>query len=165
VVAAAQGQQPLPARTSPRTRRLQRHLDRHLDGDRSRVREEHVNEPAWRHPRQPLGETDGGLVRQPAEHHVSHPSELVCDRRVQDGVAVTVDRTPPGGHAIHQLAPVGQTQPHALGGHDRKRVAFRRNRTVRVPHVAPVGFGELIPCPRRRQARPTAERACPGRAA
>ena len=81
-------------------------------------------------------QADRRLVREPAEHHVRHPPQLLAHRLVQRRMAIAVDRTPPRRHPVDQLAPVGQPQAHALGGDDRQRLGWRRGqRAVGMPHV------------------------------
>ena len=67
------------------------------------------------------GQPNRGLVREPSEHDVRHPIELVAHRPVQDRMAVAMDGTPPGRHPVDQLAPILQTQSNAGGGCDRQR--------------------------------------------
>ena len=138
VVAAAPGHQPVLARTSARALVLEAHLDRDLDRHRARVGEEHVLEPRRRDLDEGAGQVDRGRVGEAAEHHVAHGAELVADRRVEDGMGVPVHGRPPRRHAVHQLPPVGEAQPHPLGGDDRKRRHERGHRRVRVPYPPPV---------------------------
>ena len=54
------------------------------------------------------GQAHGRLVGQTAEHHMRHLPQLLVHRRVQRGVAIAVDGTPPRRHPIDQLASIGQ---------------------------------------------------------
>ena len=62
---------------------------------------------------QALGQAQRGLVREPAEHHVGHTRKLLARCRIELRVAVAVDRAPPRGHAVDQLAPIAETQARA----------------------------------------------------
>ena len=118
---------------------LQAHLDRDLDDDRTRIAQEGVLEPVGGQRDQPVGQRDGGLVRQPAEHHVAHPAQLVPGGGVQRGVPVAVDRRPPRAHPVDELAAVGEPQPHAGRRLDRQAAARApaSARTGATPAVGP----------------------------
>ena len=64
--------------------------------------------------------------------------ELLGDGRVECSVAIAVDRAPPGGHPVDQLAPVGQPQANALCRDDRQRRQSRGQGAVGVPDALPV---------------------------
>ena len=87
---------------------------------------------------EPLGKADGGLMREPAEHHVRHASSCSAQRGVERGVAVAVDGAPPRRHAVDQLASVGQTQAYPLGGQHRQGGCGGGQRRVGVPHALTV---------------------------
>ncbi len=149
VVPAAPGQQPGLGREAAGAPVLQAHLHRDLDADRARVAQEDVLEPVRGELDQPAGEGHGRLVRQPAEHHVAHPGELVAGRGVQRRVGVPVDRRPPGRHAVDQLTAAGQAQPHPLGRLDDERLLGAGHRPVRMPHPPPVDLEQVLRHPRR----------------
>ncbi len=121
VVAAADREQASALGMADRALVLQSHLDRHLHRHRAGVGEEHVLQAIRRDLHQPLGKLHSRLMRQTTEHHVSHALQLLAHCRVQRRMAIAVDRTPPRGHAVDQLAPIGQAQTHALGGDHRQR--------------------------------------------
>ena len=145
---------------------LQAELDRDLDRDRAGVGEEHLLQPVGRDLHQALRQTHGRLVREPAEHHMRHPPELLADGGVERGVAVAVDRAPPRGHPVDQLAPVGQRQAHALRRDDRQRGQRAGQRAVGMPDVLAVEREQCVPVaqisPRRGRSRACARRT-PGR--
>ena len=124
---------------------LQAHLDRDLDADRARVAQEHVLEPVRGERRQPVGQGHGRLVRQPAEHHVAHPAQLVAWRRRRAPGARTR-----GCAAHHDDMPsissraVRQPQPHAAGSGDDQRRMRARHRRVRMPDPLPVQLKQLF---------------------
>ena len=101
--------------------------------------------PAGASSREPLGQPDRRLVREAAEHHVRHPPELLAHGRVERRVAVAVDRAPPRGHPVDQLAPVGQPQAHPLGRDDRQRGQRRGQRAVGMPDALGVEREQLVP--------------------
>jgi hypothetical protein len=113
VVATANRQQARPARLSLRLPVLQRHLDRHFDRHRAGVAEKHVLQRLRRDGDQLACKADRRLMRQSAEHHVRHAAKLLRDRPVEFRMVVAVNRTPPRRHAVDQLAPVGEPEPHA----------------------------------------------------
>ena len=110
VVAAPDGQKARAPVVPPGALKLQAHLDRDLDRHRPGVGEEHDIQRNGRQLQQPLGEAHRRLMREPAEHHVGHPGELLAHRPVQGGMTITVNRAPPRGHPVDQLAAVGQPQ-------------------------------------------------------
>ena len=101
--------------------------------------------PAGASSTQALGQAHRRLVREPAEHHVRHALELLAHRRVERRVAVAVDRAPPRGHPVDQLAPVGELQAHALGRDDRQRRQRRGQRAVGMPDALAVEREQLRP--------------------
>ncbi len=113
-------------------------LDSHFDRDRSGIGEKDVFQSRRGHCYQPLRKLDRWSVREPAEHHVRHPADLVLDRGVEHGVAVAPNRRPPRGHGVDQLAPVGEPQPNAEGRHNREGWALGGERRVWVPNVVAV---------------------------
>ncbi len=145
VVAAAHGQQPRALGMAARALKLQAQLDRDLDGDRAGVGEEHPIQPVGRDLDQTLRQAHRRLVREPAEHHVRHPPELLSDGGVERGVAVAVDRAPPRGHAVDQLAAVRQLQAHALRRDDRQRRLRAGQRAVGMPDVLAVEREQCVP--------------------
>ena len=134
VIAAAQREQ---AR-APRASGLQAHLDRDLDGDRARVGEEDVLERIWRECDEAPCELDRRLVREAAEHDVSHAAQLRGRRSVEGRVAVAVDRAPPRRHGVDRLATVSEPQAHASCGFDQERLERGGHRRVRMPDVRTV---------------------------
>ena len=134
VVAAADRQQ-ARARSAPeRALVLQAHLDRDLHRDRARSR----RRTRARGPR--ARARSGARPARTAGSCVSPPNitcailpELLARGAVERRVAVAVDRAPPRGHAVDQLAAVGQAQAHALRGDDRQRGQRCRQRAVWVP--------------------------------
>ena len=144
VVRAAEREQPRLLGTPGAPPVLQHHLQGDLDRDGARVREEHVLQRRGRDGDQAGGQRDGRLVGEAAEHDVGHPVELGPQRGVERGVAVAVDRAPPRGHAVDELAPVGQAQAHARGRGDGERRLRRGHRPVGVPDVLAVGRQELV---------------------
>jgi hypothetical protein len=143
VVAAPHGQQAMALGPSPTQPVLDGHLDRHLDRHRPGVREEHAGQAIGGHGDQPAGQADRRRMGQPAEHDVRHLGDLVGDRLVERRVVVAVDRRPPRGHAVDQLAPVGQRQAHPVGPHDRQVGGASGARCVGMPHVGLVELDEI----------------------
>ncbi len=142
VVAAAPGHQPLFARLSDRAPVLEAHLHGHLDRHRTGVGEEDVLQAVRGDLRQPGGEPDGGLVGEPAEHHMAHPVQLAAGGLVEHRVVVSVHRRPPGRHSVDQFGPAfdrfGQSQSYAGRRRDDQRIVPAGHRAVRVPDVLPV---------------------------
>ena len=135
VVAAAERQQPRAPALPAVEPVLQRHLARHLDRHRAALGEEHALEVARQQRRQPLGQPQGRLVHQPAQHHVRHPAELPRHRVADVRVVVAVAGGPPGGDAVDQHPAVGQPDPAPVGPGCPKR-------RMRGPHLG-VGKPEV----------------------
>ena len=152
VIAAPDREQPRALRLAAGALELQAHLDRDLDRDRPRIGEEDSPELAGRQLEQPLGQAHGRLVGEAAEHHMRHAAKLLLQRRVEARVGVAVDRAPPRGHAVDQLAPVGELQAYAAGGGNRQRGQRRGQRAIGVPHALAVEREQCVPAA---QARPT----------
>ena len=145
VVPATHGEESLSLRSSACRLVLERELEGDLDRHRAGVGEEDVGHRPRGHRREALGEPDGGLMGQAAEHDVAEPVDLLVGRRVEDGVAVAVDRAPPRGHRIDSLEPLAlrgrEAQPDARGALDGIRLGSVEGR-VRVPDEAAVAGGE-----------------------
>ena len=145
VVAAAHGQQPRALGLAARALKLQAQLDRDLDGDRAGVGEEHPSSPSGASStRRSARRTAGSCVSPPNITCAIRPS---CSRaaRVERGVAVAVDRAPPRGHAVDQLAAVRQLQAHALRRDDRQRRLRAGQRAVGMPDVLAVEREQCVP--------------------
>ena len=155
VVAAPQRQQPRALGVPQRALELQAHLDRDLDRHGARVGEEHSLEPSRREREQALGQAQRGLVREPAEHHVGHARKLLARCRIELRVAVAVDRAPPRGHAVDQLAPIAETQARAARALHRQRVQGGRQRAIGMPNALAVEREQCLPAV---QAAPTPRR-------
>ena len=116
VVAAPHGQQPRALAGARRARWNCRHiLIATSTDDRAGVGEEH-RAPAPRaraRRRRSARRTAGSCVSPP---NITCAIRSSCSRtaRVERRVAVAVDRAPPRGHPVDQLAPVGELQAHAL---------------------------------------------------
>ena len=120
--------------------------------DRAGVGEEHALSPS-------------GVDRRPAARRAAPPArassppnitcaislQLPADRRVERRVAVAVDRAPPRGHPVDQLAAVGQRQAHALGARRPAAAPERRQRAVWDARRA---RGRARAAPPSRSARP-----------
>ncbi len=136
VVAAAHGEESLSLRSPARRLVLERQLEGDLDRHRAGVGEEDVGHRSRGHRREALGEADGGLVGQAAEHDVAEPVDLLVGRRVEDGVAVAVDRAPPRGHRVDGLETLAlrgrEPQADTRGALDGIRLGPVEGR-VRVP--------------------------------
>ena len=139
MVAAAPRRQTGPPGVADRALVLDRHLRRDLYGHRARVGEEDLVQRAGGEAGEPRGQLDCRFVREPAEHHVAHRVDLPVRGRVEVWVPVTVDRRPPRAHAVDELAPVGQPQPHTLRRDHRQWLGARGEPAVGVPHVLGVG--------------------------
>src|SRR5205085_11632792 len=74
---------------------LQGGFDRDLDRDRAGVTEEDSVQPRRRDVDKAFGEAYGGFVREAAEHHVRHLSELVTHRGVETRMTISVQSRPP----------------------------------------------------------------------
>ena len=122
VVPAAPGQQPR-LRPAPRERQYCRHIFTATSTETGRSRRGTRAQARRGERHQPVGQGHGGLVRQPAEHHVADPPQLLAGRRVERRVPVPVNRRPPGAHAVDQLPAVGQPQPHPARRLDDQRPA------------------------------------------
>jgi hypothetical protein len=85
VIAAPDRQKPRALRPPERALVLQAHLDRHLDRHRSGVGEEHRSSPSGAISSRRSARRTRRLVREPAEHHVRHPLELLAHRLVERG--------------------------------------------------------------------------------
>ena len=145
VVAASHGEEALSLRSSARRLVLERQLEGDLDRHRAGVGEEDMGHRSRGHRREALGEPDGGLVGQAAEHDVAEPAELLVGRRVEDGVAVAVDRAPPRGHRVDGLEPLAlrrrEAQADARSTLDGIRLGAVEG-CVRVPDEAAVAGAE-----------------------
>ena len=142
VVTAADGEQAAffgPAECEPV---LQRQFDRDLHGHGTRVAEKDALEITRRQLHQPLAERDGGFVGEAAEHHVRHAFELAAHCGLDVRVPVAMDAGPPGRHAVDQLAPVGQPQPHALRRRDLEE-GRGLGRRVGMPHSLVIALDQV----------------------
>ncbi len=113
-------------------------LESHFDRNRSRIGKKDVFQALRGHGDQTLRKFDRWSVREPTEHDVRHPAQLVLDGGVEHGVAVAPNRGPPRGHGVDQLTPVGEPQTDAGGGHNRDGWALGGERCVWVPNVVAV---------------------------
>jgi hypothetical protein len=148
VVAAPPGHQPVFAGQAAAAPVLQRHLHRDFHRHRPGVTEEDRLQPGGGDVHQQLGQPGRRFVGEATEHDVIHRAELGGHRRVQNRVAVTVDRGPPGAHGIEhldRLAVADQRQPGAAGadGH-HGRDCLGADGAVGVPHVGGVDRADLL---------------------
>lgn len=97
---------------------LEGHLHRHFYSDRTAVGIEDGVQSRGQYAEEKLGQFDGGAMRKPSEHDVTHPTELQLGCGIEPWVIVAMDGSPPRAHAIDKFAPVFQIDAHALGAAD-----------------------------------------------
>ena len=124
---------------------LDGHLEGDLDGDGAAVGVEDFVHRGGRDAQETLGEVDGGLVGEAAEHHVAHLGGLLLRGLDQDGVGIAVDGAPPTTHALDQAAAVGQDELATLGAVDLVGGLGRDGGGVGMPEMVTVeGFKENV---------------------
>ena len=147
VIAAADRQQFRFGRQPLSPPILRGHFNRHLHGHGSGVREEDLFQPRWRQRQQFAPQIDGRFMGDAAKHHMGHVLHLRVQRGVQLWVVVTVNRRPPGRHAVDQLFAAGEPEAHAAGARDRVNRQRRRRRGVRMPQM--IAIEVQIVCAKR----------------
>ena len=135
VVTAAKAQEPRPPRLAAVQAILQGHLHRNLDGDRARLREEHVREIAGQNACEPRRQRIGRRMREPAEHHVRHARELRGDGGADVRMVVAVAGGPPRRDAIDELAAVGEIKPYSVRALDDERRRRGFHLPIRQPQM------------------------------
>ncbi len=152
VVPAAPGHDPAALRPALRALVLQAHLEGDLDRHRPGVGEEHVPQVARGRGGQQRRQARGGLMGQTAEHDVAEAVDLGAGGGVEDGVAVAVDRRPPGGHAVDDLpfaaVVADEAQARALGTGDDVGGAGGAgpHGRIGVPEQVAVDFADPLGC-------------------
>ena len=124
---------------------LDRHFHSHFDSHRTGVRKEDGIEPWGCYLDESFGQPDPGFVCEPAEHDVGHGDKLVFDDSIQNRMIVAMDGAPPGRHAVDEFCSVGEAQPNALGGNNRKNSGFPRHRRVGMPDLRAVCSQQFLP--------------------
>jgi len=131
---------------------VERKLQRDLDRARSIVGIEHATQRAGRVRRtrrdrdERLGELDRGLVREPGQHDVVEPVELVLQRLDDARMPVPEQARPPRTDRVEIAPPVVAVQPRALGAcdrHHRQRFVIVHLR-ARMPDDGEVARGEAV---------------------
>ena len=139
---------------------LQGEFDGDFDCHRSGIGKKHMVEPGRSEVDQGARKFGCAFMGEAAKHDMGHALELLAHGRIELRVTIAVDGRPPGGHAVDQLAAVGELQTAALGSHYRKHRRRIDQRAVRMPDMLTV-VGEpgrrLIHDPAR-----TCQRAAPG---
>ncbi len=117
---------------------LERHLNRDLDADRAGVREKDLRQRSGGQIDEPCAQGHGGLVCEPAEHHVGHPIQLITSRPQKLRRSIAVDGSPPRCHSVDQLPPVEELEAHAVRATDWVHGRSIDRRRVGVPYVCSV---------------------------
>ena len=119
VVAALEVHDVVPGRLAAVGPVVAGHLERDLRGRCPVGGVEGVAEVSGGQLREALGEGHDRLVREPREHGVLEPAQLVRDGRVDRGVRVPEEVHPPGAHAVDEAVPLEVLEPCTVAARHR----------------------------------------------
>ncbi len=112
---------------------LQGHLHRHFHAHRAAVGEEHVFEPGRRDPHQLAGQPVGGLVGEPAQHHVAQGVRLFLDGGHQAWMRVAMDHAPPGTGGVEQRLAAFEEEARPFAAEDLGRGSLGEQMGIGMP--------------------------------
>ncbi len=94
---------------------LNSHLHSHFHGHAAAIGIEYIVHTLGRYLQEHLTQRDSRVVRQSAEHYMTHTRQLFDGGGIYHRVVVTVDDAPPRGHSVHQFGTVRQGDDASVG--------------------------------------------------
>ncbi len=116
------------------------HLERHFHRYRSRVGQKHPVQTGRCDLHQLATQLDRRGMGQAAKHDMGHLAELGGGGRVEFRHLIAVDTGPPGAHAIHQFATIGESDGDSFGAGHFIAGQGMGKRGIGVPDVVQVEF-------------------------